>query len=164
MIWFSLVRGAADTRTPRPLSGDLAPWAAKYAEEVAFTKRSSTATPDGYAEYNNFADYLADTLKAASCFPGAALAVDEMDAVGDKVFIKYRFFADPIPPAPNGYDSYFLSVFHLDPAGSGLVVGNDEWIDNIAAEPYVGVYPYMLQLFAAMVYHSTVRTNGPAPG
>ena len=105
---------------------------------MAFTKRSSIATPDGYAEFNNFADYLADTAKPQSCLPGAGLAVDEMDAVGDKVFIKYRFFADPIPPAPNGLDSYFLSVFHLDPAGSGLVVGNDEWIDNIAAEPYVG--------------------------
>ena len=130
------------TRTPRPLSGDLAPWAAKYANEVAFTKRSSIATPDAYAEFNNFADYLADTLKGSSCLPGAALAVDEMDAVGDKVFIKYRWFADPIPPAPNGFDHYFLSVFHLDPAGSGLVVGNDEWLDTIAAEPYVGVYPY----------------------
>ena len=63
-------------------------------------------------------------------------------AVGDKVFIKYRWFADPIAPAPNGFDHYFLSVFHLDPAGSGLVVGNDEWFDTIAAEPYIGVYPY----------------------
>ena len=109
---------------------------------MAFTKRGTVSTPDGYAEFSNFADYLADLVKGVSCLPGAALAVDEMDAVGDKVFIKYRFFADPIPPAPNGFDVYFLSVFHLDPAGSGLVVGNDEWLETIAAEPYLGVYPY----------------------
>ena len=148
MIWFSLVRGAAATRTPRPLSGDPAPWAAKYAEEVAITKRYPV-TPStypgaafGYIEFSNFADYLENTVFSSSCFPGAGLAVDEMDAVGDKVFIKYRFFADPIPPAPNGLDSYFLSVFHLDPAGSGLVVGNDEWFDTIPTEAYLGVYPY----------------------
>ena len=75
---------------------------------------------------------ISDLVKGVSCVPGAALAVDEMDAVGDKVFIKYRWFADPIPPAPNGFDHYFLSVFHLDPAGSGLVVGNnDEWFDTL---------------------------------
>ena len=130
------------TRTTRPLSGDPAPWAAKYAEEVAITKRYPV-TPStypgaafGYIEFSNFADYLENTVFSSSCFPGAALAVDEMDAVGDKVFIKYRWFADPIPPAPNGFDHYFLSVFHLDPAGSGLVVGNDEWWDFTPVEPY----------------------------
>ena len=100
MIWFSFARGARQlTRTPRPLSGDPAPWAAKYASEVAFTKRSPI-----YRDNSNFADYLADLVLDSSCFPGAGLAVDEMDAVGDKVFIKYRFFADPVPPAPNGVE------------------------------------------------------------
>ena len=57
-----------------------------------------------------------------------------MVATGDTVFIKWRFSTGPIPAYPNGYDWYGLDVVHMDPEGSGLIVGLDQWFDGVATE------------------------------
>ena len=67
---------------------------------------------------------------AASGFFGAG--VDEVVATGDTVFIKWRQLAGPIPAYPNGYDGYQLDVVRMDPEGSGLIVGLDQWFDGVA--------------------------------
>ena len=59
-----------------------------------------------------------------------------MVATGDTVFIKYRNIGGPIPEYPNGYDSFGLDVVHMDPEGSGLIVGFDQWYDTIGFEAY----------------------------
>ena len=71
---------------------------------------------------------------AASGFFG--IGVDEVVATGDTVFAKWRVLAGPIPAYPNGYDGYQLDVVRMDPEGSGLIVGFDQWADGIAFEAY----------------------------
>ena len=59
-----------------------------------------------------------------------------MIATGDTVFVKWRGLAGPIPAYPNGYEGYTLDVVHMDPEGSGLIVGSDQWHDGVATEAY----------------------------
>ena len=113
----------------------------RYNLSSPITRRSgfSTAQPSGYMEISSGAEYLnilgADTACLLSPEGGGsfALGIDEVDAVGDTVFVKYRPTGAPIP---GGHESYLFSVFHMDPAGSGLIVGNDEWADSLSTEIY----------------------------
>jgi len=113
----------------------------RYNLSSPITRRSgfSTAQPSGYMEISSGAEYLnilgADTACLLSPEGGGsfALGIDEVDAVGDTVFVKYRPTGAPIPGV---HESYLFSVFHMDPAGSGLIVGNDEWADSLSTEIY----------------------------
>ena len=85
-------------------------------------------------------EYLNTVLADVGCTISASgfigLGIDEVVATGDTVFIKYRNIGGPIPEYPNGYDSFGLDVVHMDPAGSGLIVGYDQWFDGIQTEAY----------------------------
>ena len=110
-----------------------------FLEPVSGTRRSGFY--GGYHEVSSALEFLniasADTvclIEATGSPP--IFGVDEVVATGDTVFIKWRVFAGPIPAYPNGYDAYLLDVVHMDPEGSGLIVGFDQWWDSIANEAY----------------------------
>ena len=91
-------------------------------------------------EISSALEYLNTVLADVGCTISASgffgLGIDEVVATGDTIFVKYRVIGGPIPEYPNGYDSYLFSVIHMDPAGSGLIVGTDEWSDGIQGEAY----------------------------
>ena len=91
-------------------------------------------------EISSALEYLNTVLADVGCVIAASgfigLGIDEVVATGDTVFIKYRNIGGPIPEYPNGYDSFGLDVVHMDPEGSGRIVGFDQWYDTIGSEAY----------------------------
>jgi hypothetical protein len=129
---------AVDPADPTTVATFLGGWL----EPVSITRRSGalTAQPSGYMEISSALEYLNTVLADVGCTISASgffgLGIDEVVATGDTIFVKYRVIGGPIPEYPNGYDSYSFSVIHMDPAGSGLIVGTDEWFDGIQGEAY----------------------------
>jgi len=124
---------ALDPADPTTVATFLGGWS----ETISGTRRIGTAQPSGYVEFSSALEYLniisADVgcmIEASGSPPG--IGIDEVVATGDTVFIKYRHFAGPIPAYPNGIDSISLDVVHMDPEGSGLIVGLDQWFDGVA--------------------------------
>ena len=94
----------------------------------------------GYHEVSSALEFLNASLAEAGCYIAASglfgLGADEVVATGDTVFVKWRGLTGPIPAYPNGYEGYTLDVVHMDPEGSGLIVGSDSWHDGVATEAY----------------------------